>query len=437
MSNKSSKENNVEKGDSQDEQTKNNNGHKVFFIGRNCCGQFGLGWMHSNQIREITQCRESRINKVFPSSQHIIYADNGYKNIWGAGRNDYGQCGVGYFRQTVNEYTAIKLKGINIKKICVNSTGSHTFFISDKNELFGCGKNRDGDMGLNEDEQKMDENEGDINEPTLISEVKNVIDAEPGYGSTVLCSNKHHLTVITFWSRTYNLPKDIRYIMTLFVGYKNSVYSTTKKLGSGHPKDQELKNKFGWNEVEIFNDKHIVKIATGLSHTLFLEDTGIIWCCGQEWNGNLGLGEEDDVDVPIKIKYFVENNIMIKDIQCGFAHSLALDVNGNVYCWGYNIYGQCGDGTIENVLTPKVIHFFNDYVVDIIRCGHSHSCVKTKCGKYFLFGDNDHSECISLDSRSKIPSPHRIDVILADKYNIKAIIDVVPGHDNTTIISAI
>ena len=37
----------------------------------------------------------------------------------------------------------------------------------------------------------------------------------------------------------------------------------------------------------MFNDKNIVSIACGLSHTLFLEDNGMVWSCGSWGYGTL------------------------------------------------------------------------------------------------------------------------------------------------------
>src|SRR5437764_5047032 len=39
-------------------------------------------------------------------------------------------------------------------------------------------------------------------------------------------------------------------------------------------------------------------------------------------------------------------------IAGGGNHSLALKSDGTVWAWGYNVYGQLGDGTTTNRLTP-------------------------------------------------------------------------------------
>jgi hypothetical protein len=42
-------------------------------------------------------------------------------------------------------------------------------------------------------------------------------------------------------------------------------------------------------------------------------------------------------------------------VQCGSSHSLALKEDGTVWAWGYNIYGQLGDGEMEYSVYSKSV----------------------------------------------------------------------------------
>ena len=66
-----------------------------------------------------------------------------------------------------------------------------------------------------------------------------------------------------------------------------------------------------------------------------------------------------------------------------------MDVNGNVYSWGCNNYGQCGHIIDRNDITePRRIGVFDDYVVEKVKVGWRHNYVKTDSGKHYIFGDN-------------------------------------------------
>ena len=47
--------------------------------------------------------------------------------------------------------------------------------------------------------------------------------------------------------------------------------------------------------------------------------------------------------------------IRFSQVSAGDDHSLALGSDGNVYSWGANKYGQLGDGTTTDRLTPVQI----------------------------------------------------------------------------------
>ena len=115
--------------------------HIMYFIGYNLCGEFGLG--HNNSSMKLIACSSKSITKVFPSEKYSIYSNDNYSQIFAAGSNRHGQCGVGH-NQKMNKFQSIKYfnkHNIKIEKICTNVSGRCTFFISDKHQLYACGNN--------------------------------------------------------------------------------------------------------------------------------------------------------------------------------------------------------------------------------------------------------------------------------------------------------
>jgi alpha-tubulin suppressor-like RCC1 family protein len=66
--------------------------------------------------------------------------------------------------------------------------------------------------------------------------------------------------------------------------------------------------------------------------------------------GNNGDGTTDYCQFIKQIDYF--SNIFIMDVSCGEHHCLAISNKGEIFSWGYNEYGQIGNGNSENQLTP-------------------------------------------------------------------------------------
>jgi hypothetical protein len=110
-----------------------------------------------------------------------------------------------------------------------------------------------------------------------------------------------------------------------------------------------------------------------------------MWAC-------LGNGKRDSkIYKPELIPVLSENQI--KDISCGFCHTIILTTVGDVYSWGYNKWGQIGNESEElYVLVPTLLKGFNGEKVKAISCGFKHSLALTMNGMVFKWGGNTSKE---------------------------------------------
>jgi alpha-tubulin suppressor-like RCC1 family protein len=104
----------------------------------------------------------------------------------------------------------------------------------------------------------------------------------------------------------------------------------------------------------------INNVAAGWMHSLVLDLNSFVWAWGDDYWGQLGNGPAGSSTTPVQVhdgemntaSDYLENIIAISAGRSG-RQSLALDANNFVYAWGYNKYGQCGNGVSEsNELTP-------------------------------------------------------------------------------------
>ncbi|XP_073006972.1 ultraviolet-B receptor UVR8 isoform X1 [Typha latifolia] len=104
----------------------------------------------------------------------------------------------------------------------------------------------------------------------------------------------------------------------------------------------------------------IVSVAAGEAHTLALTGDGRVFSWGRGTFGRLGTEKEEDELLPVPIALGERKNGQggrppkFVGIAAGAYHSLALDDDGSVWSWGYNIYGQLGYGE-ENSLIPSTV----------------------------------------------------------------------------------
>lgn len=92
-----------------------------------------------------------------------------------------------------------------------------------------------------------------------------------------------------------------------------------------------------------------IMVAVGASHTLVLKDDGTVWSCGYNAYGQLGIGtsgEGSDRSSLVQVKDASGTGYLdgIVKIACGGQHCLALRSDGTLWAWGNDYYGQLGLG---------------------------------------------------------------------------------------------
>jgi alpha-tubulin suppressor-like RCC1 family protein len=95
-------------------------------------------------------------------------------------------------------------------------------------------------------------------------------------------------------------------------------------------------------------------VAAGGNHSLALTSTGEVWAWGDNNQGQLGDGTNTSKNTPVQVKGVGGTGYLtdVIAISAGGSHSLALKLDGTVWAWGYNEYGQLGDGTTVNKNAP-------------------------------------------------------------------------------------
>jgi alpha-tubulin suppressor-like RCC1 family protein len=102
----------------------------------------------------------------------------------------------------------------------------------------------------------------------------------------------------------------------------------------------------------------VTDIAAGGGHSLALLGDGTVLSWGYDDRGQLGVGGGTDRDVPTPVPGLTG----IRSIAGGYHHTLAVAADGTVWACGLNDGGQCGDGTTEHRSTPVKVQHLNDVV---------------------------------------------------------------------------
>ena len=94
---------------------------------------------------------------------------------------------------------------------------------------------------------------------------------------------------------------------------------------------------------------NIVAMSAGINYSLALKSDGTVWACGNNDKGQLGNGTFNST---LGFVHQVSNLTNIVAIAGGSTHCLALKADGTVWAWGNNDNGQLGNGTNDNSNIP-------------------------------------------------------------------------------------
>ncbi len=174
--------------------------------------------------------------------------------------------------------------------------------------------------------------------------------------------------------------------------------------------------------VEIQGLSNIKKIAVGTDCLLALDNNGTVYGYGDNYYGQLGLGDTNDTFMPpTAIANF--NNII--DISAGDYFGMILDSNNDVYSFGYST--NMGHSDSNDTKIPKKIATLDDKKIIKIFTGSINSLAIDEDGKVYSWGstDNYNRPILGLD-RTKLDSvylrsqlPQEITTLSDDNIKIK------------------
>lgn len=144
----------------------------------------------------------------------------------------------------------------------------------------------------------------------------------------------------------------------------------------------------------------IISVACGLYHILCFDSEHVVWSLGQNSYGQLGLGNNTTYKKPQKIA--LDN---IQSIHCGGYHSVCINTEGKLIVFGRNDSGQLGIGKLSKYENEPLV---NSYLKNIceINCGAFHCFCMNENGNLYCFGSNIYGQLgIILQDKEKFSTP--------------------------------
>ena len=191
----------------------------------------------------------------------------------------------------------------------------------------------------------------------------------------------------------FSPPREVSFLRSI-----NNVYTISKKTSSDDGDDFEYRDIASADstcQFEADNESMnnlsppitVFSLACGKTHSLALTDRGL-YSWGSSKYGQLGLGyTRQKTKRPEMVSTLA--NYVISSITCGHYHSVALDIKGRLWTWGWGVHGQLGLHDIEDEHRPKRVRQPQQLFSEGIGCisaGYAHTMVSTLAGYVWVFG---------------------------------------------------
>ncbi len=141
--------------------------------------------------------------------------------------------------------------------------------------------------------------------------------------------------------------------------------------------------------VDLGLERTASSISAGESHTCAVLDDQSLKCWGANTNGQLGDGSTSESHTPVEVTMGGDG---VEVVSAGSYHTCAIMVDRTVRCWGDNWQGQIGDGTFSDRQAPVDITIPSNSSAVTIDAGPFHTCLGMNNGDMFCWGFNGYGQ---------------------------------------------
>ncbi len=265
--------------------------------------------------------------------------------LWCWGSNELGQLGNG---TTVSSTTPVTVTGVSGRTFIKAYTAyRHSCAVENTGKTWCWGLNYFGQLG---------------NGSTTDSTVPVAVSLSTSAVITEMALGEHHTCAVAQNGLAYCWG----------VNYAG-------QLGNGTTVDSSI-------PVLVQKPSNIIlnQVAAGWSHSCAKDNSGAIWCWGDNASGQLGTGDTNDRNVPIMLP--LPNGATYQEVSAKHFNTCALDSLGIGWCWGSNGYGQIGDGTTTGRLVPTQVIMPIGVTFIKFTAGMDHTCGVSSLGGVWCWG---------------------------------------------------
>lgn len=265
---------------------------------------------------------------------------------WGS--NAFGQLGIG---NTTNHSSPVRVTALGTSVTSVSAGNLHTCAIKSDGTVWCWGSNGNGRLG----------NGGTTNRtsPVRVTGLPTTaMEVSAGYSHTCARTSDRKLWC---WGSDF------------FGQLGNGV------SGSGHDRSTPL-------QVTSLGST-VLGVSAGGNFTCAVKTNGSLYCWGRDIEGQLGNGRQGPF-LHYSTPQLVSGISSVAGVSAGDLHTCARKTDNSVWCWGYNGFGEVGNGTRTNQTVPAQV----TTNASNVSAGGYHTCARTGTSTALCWGRNSNKQ---------------------------------------------
>ncbi len=183
-----------------------------------------------------------------------------------------------------------------------------------------------------------------------------------------------------------------------------------------------LATSWAANSQNLAPISDVAQLTLGRSHACIVSTSGGVKCWGNNVNGELGTGDNDNRFSPVDVVGLTSG---VDSVSAGDRHTCAVLTDSSVRCWGDNLLGQLGNESARASNIPLEVTGLSD--VTQVAAGGSHTCALGGDAQVRCWGFNGDAQLGTGDTDNR-PLATRVNLL----QNVSTL---VAGRANTCTIN--
>jgi alpha-tubulin suppressor-like RCC1 family protein len=281
--------------------------------------------------------------------------------VWAWGNNQYGELGDATTTNRVSPVQVAQSSGLNFNNLTGVAAGSYySAALKNDGTMFAWGHNDYGQLGR-----------GTTTDSTIPfqSSACNLASPPPVSASPLsarITANQTHSLAVKFDGSVW--------------AWGDNTYG---ELGDGTTSSR-------LSPVQAAITGAVTQVSTGWYHTLALKADRSVWAWGYNAQGEIGDGTTNQRATPTQVNVLT-GLTSVTGVAAGQYHSVAVKSDGTVWGWGYNAYGQIGDGSTTSRVVPVQAVLLPGVMIQV-AAGANHTLALRNDGTVWGWGYNGYGQ---------------------------------------------